>query len=135
MAHFPPPFFGLNRSPMQQPIFLSFFFLFFSFSHLPITFPFLLPCCQPLPTATLPPAISPLSHHFPLSSPMQTPITPLAHHFPLFPLLVSCMNSPLNTLPTRKPAAKTPCWQPLEDPSFGYKSHQEREEKGWSWVE
>ena len=74
-------------------------------------------------------------YHFPLSSPMQTPITPLAHHFPLFPLLVSYMNSPLNTLPICKPAAKTPCWQPLEDPSFGYKSHQEREEKGWSFGE
>ena len=101
-------FHGPNQSPMQQPIFFSFPFFFFSFPHLPITSPFLLPCCQPLPTATLPPAISPLSHHFPLSSPMQTPITPLAHHFPLFPLLVSCLNSPLNTLPTCKPTAKTP---------------------------
>ena len=100
-----------NQSSMQQPI-----FLFFSFS-----FPFLF-----FPS---------LAHHFPLSSPMQTPITPLAHHFPLFPLLVFCMNSPLNTLPTCKPAAKTPCWQPLEDLSFGYKSHQEREGKGWSFGE
>ena len=98
---------GPNQSPMQQPIFFffPFPFLFFPFPHLPITSPFLLLCCQPPPTATLTPAISPLSHHFPLSSPMQTPITPLAHHFPLFLLLVSCMNSPLNTLPTCKPAA------------------------------
>ena len=111
---------GPNQSPMQQPIFFffPFPFLFFSFPHLPITSPFLLPCCQPLPTATLPPAISPLSHHF-----------------PLFPLHVSCMNSPLNTLPTCKSAAKTPCWQPLENPSFGYKSHQEIKEKGWSFGE
>ena len=71
-----------------------------------------------------------LSHHFPLSSPMQTPITPLAHHFPLFPLLVLCMNSPLNALPTC-----SPCWQPLEDSSHGYKSHQEREKRGWSFSE
>ena len=128
-------FCGPNQSPMQQPIFFffPFPFLFFSFPHLSITSSFLLPCCQPFPTATLPPAISPLSHHFPLSSPIQTPITPLAHYFSLFALHVSCMNSPQNTLPTCKLAAKTPCWQPLEDPSFGYKSHQEREEKGWSF--
>ena len=93
------------NNPFSFPFFFPFPFLFFSFSHLPITSPFFLPCCQPLPTATLPSAISPFSHHFPLSSLMQTPITPLAHHFSLFPLLVSCMNSPLNTLPTCKPAA------------------------------
>ena len=79
-------------------------------------------------TATLPPTISPLSHHFPLFSSMQTPITPLAHHFPLFPLLVFYMNNPLNTLPTC-----SPCWQPFEDSSLGYKSHQERGERGWGF--
>ena len=122
MAHFPPPFSWPKPKPNAATHFLFFPFPFLS-PTCPSLPPFLLPCCQPLPTATLPPAISPLSHHFPFFSPMQTPITPLAHHFPIFPLLVSCMNSPLNTLPTCKPAAKTSCWQPLEDPSVGYKSH------------
>ena len=67
----------------------------------PFSFPFLFfffpPTCLSLPpffshTASLflqPPYLlqsapfSPLSHHFPFSSPMQTPITSLAHHFPL----------------------------------------------------
>ena len=113
MAHFPPPFSWPKLKPNAATHFpflsFSFLFLFFPFlsplaHHFPLSSPML-----PAPlTATLPPAISPLSHHFSLSSPMQTPITPLAHHFPLFPLLIFCMNIPLNTLPTC-----SPCWQPL----------------------
>ena len=121
---------GPNQSPMQQPIFFFFFsfsFLFFPplAHHFPLSSPMLPASSYSHPTSCNQPPFfshatslflqppyllqstpfSLLSHHFPLSSPMQTPITPLAHHFPFFPLLVSCMNSPLNTLPTCKPAA------------------------------
>ena len=68
-------FFGPNRIPIQQPIFLFFSFL----PHLPITSLFLLPCYQP---------------HLPIT-------------FPFFLSLFPATNS-------------------LEDPSFGYKSHQKK---------
>ena len=97
IAHFPPPFSWPKLKPNAAThfpfFFLFFFFSFLFFPHLPITSPFLLPCYQPplQPHYLLQSApFNPLSHHFPLSSPMQTPITPLAHHFPLFPLLVFC---------------------------------------------
>ena len=57
MAHFPPPFLWPKPKPNAA---THFPFFFFSFPHLPITSPFLLPCCQPLPTATLPSTTSPL---------------------------------------------------------------------------
>ena len=91
---------GPNQSPMQQPIFF-FSFLFFSFSHLPITSPFLLPCYQPLPTATLPPAINPLQ-------------PPLPSLFPFF----SHANSHHPTCPSLSPFS-SPCFlheQPPKHP-------------------
>ena len=113
MAHFPPPFSWPKPKPNAATHFLFFlFFLFLFFSFLSPTCPSLPPFFSHATSLFLQPPyllqsapFSLLSHHFPLSSPMQTPITPLAHHFPFFPLLVSCMNSPLNTLPTCKPAA------------------------------
>ena len=93
------------NSPTHFP-FLSFSFLSPT-SSLAVVFSFLPRWFQP-PYHPLAWFFFPLAHHFPLSSSMQTPITSLAHHFPFFPLLVSCMNNPLqtsclNTLPTCSP--------------------------------
>ena len=103
MAHFPPPFLWPKLKPNAATHFLFFLFLFLFFS-------FLSPTCPSLHSFFSHAVSLFLQPPYLLQS---APFSPLSHHFPLFPLLVSCMNSPLNTLPTCKPAAKTPCWQPL----------------------
>ena len=103
MAHFPPPFSWPKPKPNAAThflffSFLSFPFLFFSFPHLPITSPFLLPCYQPLlqPPYLLQSAPSPIT--FPFFLPCKLPSPHLPITFPFFLSMFSCMNSPKNTL-------------------------------------
>ena len=109
--------------------------------------------------------LSPIAHHFPLSSHMLPTSSnshptsynqPLSTSFPSLSPFFSHANSHHPTCPSPSPFSspcflheqppKHPphlltmlsihlCWLPLKDPSLGYKSHQEREEKGWSLSE